>query len=566
MNLKNYFLLNNLILDIKTNIWSKERINNFYYSDGDEQENYILELFRNTKDLSTDSVELSEKIHDWASLYYLSPQRSLLLKPFENDFRGKNILEIGCGCGTITRFLAECGANIVAVEGSKKRAEIARERCRNLKNVNIICGTTEDLKERAEFDFVLLIGVLEYAKKYLGENGDSILLEFCKLNLNKNGKLIIAIENKLGAKYISGAKEDHLFEPMVGINDSYEKEGVCTYGKYELLNKIDNLGLGFKQIFLPFPDYKFPSLVITPLGLKDFQNNLVRDLLLQVLHKDPQLLNTMYTCSLEGLMSNSCKNNMLDDVSNSFLLIASEKDFNFHGNIIAWYYSFFRKNKYCNSIVFGKDSKTFVKDLCQDKKIYIDENAYNYWNTIFSIINKKNWSVIGIYNWLEVWFLFLIKKINLSKIEFDEKVPGKYIDATPFNLIIGKNSYFIDYEFSQEKSIDLGYLYFRAIFNSLIRVSSFEYTNHISCKKVFDIVFKIMKIKFPSIDKKTVLSYLSNEVDFLNKSSILKVEEKTLLEKEINMRYVFDYRFNNAKFLFRRFLIVAINKLVKSFS
>ncbi|MDM1302867.1 class I SAM-dependent methyltransferase [Acinetobacter indicus] len=565
MDINSYLLANNLTLG-KNNIWSKDRMDSFYYSDGEVEENYILEVFKKTKDLSVESTELAQKIHDWASLYYLSSQRSLLLKPFEAQFKGKNILEVGCGCGTITRFLAECGAHVVALEGSSKRAEIARERCRDLDNVSVVSGTTEDLGEKASFDFILLIGVLEYAKKYLGTDGDLQLLNFCKSNLMEDGKLIIAIENKLGAKYIVGAKEDHLFQAMVGVNDAYKKDGVCTYGKNELLTKINDIGLTNQQLFLPFPDYKFPSLIISPLGIRKYQANLIHDLLLQILHKDPQLNNTLYSCSLEGFVSNSCKNFILDDVSNSFLLIASKNKFDYNDNYIAWYYSFFRNNKYKNSIGFREDGGAYVENIKNGEKKYLNESEYNYWNTIFQVINRKNWKIEDIHEWLQGWFNLLVKELNLDDVNFNDKVDFKYIDAMPFNLIQGENSYFIDFEFSDKTSVDLGYLYFRAIFHSLMRVSSFEYSDFINSKKIFDITLKLLNMKFPLVDKKKALDYIAYEVDFLNKSSVVFIDEKELLSKEITIRFIFDYKYNNVKFLFKKLINLAFTKFLKIIS
>lgn len=58
------------------------------------------------------------------------------MRPFENDLHG-DILEIGAGCGAITRYLGECGGNVLALEGSQDAA-IARARTRDLQNVTVV--------------------------------------------------------------------------------------------------------------------------------------------------------------------------------------------------------------------------------------------------------------------------------------------------------------------------------------------------------------------------------------------------------------------------------------------
>ena len=72
-----------------------------------------------------------------------------------------------------------------------------------------------------KFDYVLLIGVLEYAQ-VINKSKDSFveLLEKAKSFLrNDDSKLIIAIENKFGLKYWCGASEDHTGVPFDSIND-----------------------------------------------------------------------------------------------------------------------------------------------------------------------------------------------------------------------------------------------------------------------------------------------------------------------------------------------------------
>lgn len=58
-----------------------------------------------------------------------------------SEFIEGSVLEIGCGCGAITRALGEFGADVVALEGSSLRAEIAATRCRDLGGVTVVCDS-----------------------------------------------------------------------------------------------------------------------------------------------------------------------------------------------------------------------------------------------------------------------------------------------------------------------------------------------------------------------------------------------------------------------------------------
>lgn len=68
------------------------------------------------------------------------------------------------------------------------------------------------------FDYVTLIGVLEYAKSYIGkDNPYPEYLEKINRLLKPGGKILIAIENRLGLKYFAGCREDHVGREFVGI-------------------------------------------------------------------------------------------------------------------------------------------------------------------------------------------------------------------------------------------------------------------------------------------------------------------------------------------------------------
>ena len=111
--------------DLSTKVWlRKTNRHMFAYSDGDRFEQDLLSLFQSASDVSTNSHELEAAIVDWPSEYHLSPARHNLLRPFPID-PGSRVLELGCGCGSMTRYFGENGNELVAVEGSIRRAQIA---------------------------------------------------------------------------------------------------------------------------------------------------------------------------------------------------------------------------------------------------------------------------------------------------------------------------------------------------------------------------------------------------------------------------------------------------------
>ena len=243
----------------------------FNYSDGAEAEQALYQVLSKSKDLSSDSEELEQYISDWPTEYHLSAARANLLKPF--NIRGRNqneklrILEIGCGCGSITRYLAEQeNVQVDAVEGSPIRAGLAAMRCRDLENVTICTANINDISlPQAHYDLVVLVGVCEYAGRFSDKPNDvAALLELltkARLSLANNGRVITAIENRLGMKYLFGANEDHYAQAYIGLDDYPQSTGIRTYSRTQWGDLIKQSGFVYSHFLLPFPDYKIPSVI-----------------------------------------------------------------------------------------------------------------------------------------------------------------------------------------------------------------------------------------------------------------------------------------------------------------
>lgn len=76
------------------------------------------------------------------------------------DFRGKTVLDGGCGGGHHLRFVAPFAAEVVGVDLSC--AALAAERCRDLANVSTVEGDVATVDLGRQFDVVYSIGVLHH--------------------------------------------------------------------------------------------------------------------------------------------------------------------------------------------------------------------------------------------------------------------------------------------------------------------------------------------------------------------------------------------------------------------
>lgn len=239
------------------------------YSDGDI-ENDLLDIAKTHSDY--DKIAMADG--RWPVLYHFSRLRQNILNwyPFKKD---SEILEIGAGCGAITGLLCEKVRHVTAVELTKRRSLINFERNKQYDNLDIYAGDIFKISFEQKFDYITLIGVLEYAA-FMSKTNDpyKTLLEKAKSILKEDGHIIIAIENRFGLKYFSGAREDHTGTFFEGINGYAHTDNVKTFTKSELESLLCACDLNRYRFYYPLPDYKFPKSIYTDETINSFNDSL----------------------------------------------------------------------------------------------------------------------------------------------------------------------------------------------------------------------------------------------------------------------------------------------------
>ena len=230
------------------------------YCDGEIEKDIINHLKEHGED---GYKKIFEKDYRWPVFYHITPIRKNIINwyPFKSD---SDILEIGSGMGAITGALCDRAKSVTAVELSKQRASAIEERCREKENLEIIVGNFNDIKFNKKFDYITLIGVLEYASLYTNTKEPfNDFLKYIKNLLKDDGKLLIAIENQFGMKYFSGAAEDHTGRTYDGILGYENKKGIRTFGKKELKELLRQNGFQYTKFYYPMPDYKLPNIIFS---------------------------------------------------------------------------------------------------------------------------------------------------------------------------------------------------------------------------------------------------------------------------------------------------------------
>ena len=233
------------------------------YSDGN-----IEELILNTLGNDEKINELC-KIPGTAFHNFTSIRENLInWYPFKENC---SILEIGAGMGALTGYLCSVAKKVIALEESQKRADIIKKRYERLNNLEVISNNFYKTNFSEKFDYVLVIGVLEYVGINESDDPYGKFLRKISSLLKDSGKLLLSIENRFGLKYWCGASEDHTEIPFDGIsgycNSSstgrYNKTGVRTFSAKELEVLFHQVGLKNQRFFYPLPDYKFPSCIFS---------------------------------------------------------------------------------------------------------------------------------------------------------------------------------------------------------------------------------------------------------------------------------------------------------------
>lgn len=229
-----------------------------HYSDGDIEET-LLKMAQEGKSFE----DLPEDEVSFPMVYHFSGLRENILSWYPLK-KTDSVLEIGAGCGAITGMLCRKAGHVTSVELSKRRADINFARNKEKKNLTIMVGNLNDMTFPEKFDYVVVNGVLEYAMSFTeGKTPYETFLQRMGAYLKPEGRLLIAIENRLGLKYFAGAPEDHTDLHFFGINGYPGNQSVRTFSKNELGELLENSGFPFLRFYYPYPDYKFPTEIFT---------------------------------------------------------------------------------------------------------------------------------------------------------------------------------------------------------------------------------------------------------------------------------------------------------------
>ncbi len=509
------------------------------YSDGDIEN----ELYSYIKEYGSLAENVLQEDLRWPTIYHLSKIRENVLNWYTFN-KDATILEIGAGLGAITGLLCEKVSSVTVCELSLRRAEILATRHRDKDNLKIFVGNLKDIPISEKFDYVSLIGVLEYAPSFFdAKDSYGQMLGIVRSLLKKDGTLLLAIENKNGLKYWCGSNEDHTGSAYEGIN-SYPNTSsrVGTFCKQELKALLERNGFTYNNFYYALPDYKLPSYIFSDRYLPTFDS--LRKYTPFYYDENSRMLNADEKNALKDIVSN----NAFPYFANSYIVEASCSQEYCDVQAV-----FFNNNRKPNTrtMTIIKDTTIEKHSLCQEGKAHIAQTAKNSAvlqgkgidcvNEVFDgekiiaervcfptleqtlLNNSNNYDVM-------LDMLTAVKKLFVDIIEKNEIK----ITDLDFSNIFYENGRFIifDQEWLNENTTASIVMY-RALFN-FFTVNA-EYFSHISIEEV------LAKLNLTEEDKKGA--------QLLEEYMATTVIDQTRLEilKKLSEKWVVDIKSKNVE-------------------
>ncbi len=522
----------NFVLDSSTNVYvSKAELTQIRYFDGAEA--YLKEALQSVNDLGLLSTEIKSKIKDWPSLYHLSPYRATIIDCFDFQNKEATVLELGAGCGGVTRWLGEHFQDVYAVEGSFQRACVTRLRCRDLSSVKVYSANFFDLDLEKQFDVVTLIGVLEYSHLYHPAHKRNpyeaalSALKSAHSAIKEHGILLLAIENKLGLKYFSGAKEDHSSKLFEGIQGYPDRNKPVTFSATELDNLLRAAGFTSVDFYLPFPDYK---LAKTILNAQEPSSHYYLYNWIETPFPDRVTGQRILLFNESLALREISKADLLKDLSNSFLIIAhkGEKDTNcknlgFSNN--AWivrHYSLGRYRTFCKRVSLVRTASGSLQ--VDNSQAFNITSIESFPDSLFNhtLTSEKyylgNLLIFSAFEMIasgkfDTEFQSLLEKLNrflldhFSTGQKDETgIPllhGESLDVALWNIIIEEKTggwVIVDREWTFNNFIPVDFILWRNLYHFFLRYGVYLGQRY-SSKPIDELTYEFLQKIYPSCNK-----------------------------------------------------------------
>ncbi|MBZ9937684.1 glycosyltransferase [Mesorhizobium sp. BR1-1-16] len=451
----------------------------------DAADEWVARTLRESFDRSSLSLELQKAAPDGAASEDFSPRRANLLRPFRHLLKG-TILEIGAGSGSLTRFLGEAGGEVVAIEKNPWRAAAAAARCVDLPNVSVVADDFASLPAALRFDVVTLIdsaGLSQGSPDPSDLDPVAALIARARNFLRPGGLLFVAIENQVGLTYLAGSESGRASEPDSAAEDRGSKDGLATFGRTELSLRLADSGLLHQQWWFPLPDHRLPVAILSDRALHHGVD--LSALIGAALRSDPR--GRRHAAFSRGRAWKPVfRNGLWADLADSFLVVSSDEALPGH-DVLAVHYGAPRRPAFAKELKFlwrngaaVVQRSLFYPEAAATRSGFINvrvaeepfETAPSWHAELAALTARPGWTLEAWIGWARRWFdaaLFAAAMPPHPLPAPSATISGGLIDAIPRNMVAETttNARFFDQEWEMEEPIEIGFLVYRGLFDSL---------------------------------------------------------------------------------------------------
>ncbi len=155
--------------------------------------------------------------------------------------KGKTMLDIGCGVGTLTKALSQRFEKVIGIDGSRIKIQKAKKNNPS-PIIKYICTLYENYKPSLKFDFIVAANVLEHV------NNPKIFLKNIRKWLAPGGRIVMTVPNALALHKRIGKSMGLINDLYKLTEDDLKKGHKRIYDSKKL--KRDFLSSGYRVEFL----------------------------------------------------------------------------------------------------------------------------------------------------------------------------------------------------------------------------------------------------------------------------------------------------------------------------
>lgn len=149
---------------------------------------------------------------------------------FLEKTNGKKILDIGCGTGTLSEYIANQGFIVDAIDFSEEMLKIAKSK---IKNVNFIQMDMRNININEKYNGIILAYSLFHISK---KEVKKVIPKYYDL-LKENGVMLIILQEGEGEKYVDETLENGL-KKFVNYYSFEEIEKILKDNHFEIIKKF----------------------------------------------------------------------------------------------------------------------------------------------------------------------------------------------------------------------------------------------------------------------------------------------------------------------------------------